>query len=56
MKLSQEIKDQLLGREADPESAHSYFDDVVLDRLRELDPEFVAELEELTKDFTFWYA
>jgi hypothetical protein len=35
---------------------HMHYDDIIKEKLRELDPEFVKEMDRLTKDAEFWYA
>lgn len=56
MKLSDKLKEKLLSQKADPESSHAVFDNAMRDRLMELDPEWMTELDNFTEDFTFWYA
>ena len=40
----------------DWESFHSAYDKLVEQRLRELDPEFMDELDKVIEGGTFWYA
>lgn len=56
MKASQEIKEVLKKDERDWEAYHSDYDDIIIARLRTLDPEFVADMEKISEDATFWYA
>ena len=56
MKISESDKKRIEDSWGDWEDLHYTYDDIVLERLRELDPEFVEEIEELTREATFWYA
>ena len=40
----------------DWEVVHSHYDDFIRNRLIDLDPEFVKEMDKLTENATFWYA
>lgn len=41
---------------ADPEVLHRVYDEILHDHLKELDPEFVEEIDKLVADVEFWYA
>ena len=63
MKLTQEQKDQLHisyrihdQSHEDIETIHQNFDKLMKERLTELDPEFLKELEKEVEDIGFWYA
>lgn len=56
MRLTTEQLESLEKSRGDWEAYHSIRDDIVLGRLKELDPEFSDQLEEVTKDGTFWCA
>jgi hypothetical protein len=58
MKLTKEQKDILAQRvkDGDNEAVHGRYDDLIHDRLEELDPEFIKEIDDLVKDIEFWYS
>lgn len=56
MKLTEEQIKKLTESWGDWEAVHANFDDLVLARLRELDPEFVEQIEKMTENAEFWYA
>lgn len=56
MKLTEEQKERFESCKWDNENVHGMYDKIMSDRLKELDPELMADLIEATKDVTFWYA
>lgn len=63
MKLTEEQKQRLESciyedGKTNSESFHEEFDEIMRDRLSELDPEFVENLEKIAKEMNadFWYA
>jgi hypothetical protein len=58
MKLTQRQKKEFnsIRADDDDERFHSRFDDVVLERLKELDPEFYEDLIKISRGMSFWYA
>lgn len=58
MKVPEGIKKEIekYKEQQDWEVTHSIRDDALISRLEELDPEFVEDLESLTKDTRFWFA
>ena len=55
MKVPQEIREQLEAERWDNESVHGIYDKAMKARLKELDPEFIEDLSEITKGVSFWY-
>lgn len=55
-KLSKEFIKKVKEAWGDWEVTHSLRDDAMIDRLLELDPEFMEQLDKLFEDATFWYA
>lgn len=60
MKLTDEQRDRLRRcageRDADPEAFHAHYDELMRNRLLELDPEFVRDLDAEAEGLDFWYA
>ena len=56
MKLTEEQKKDIRECWGDWEVVHGRYDDLVYKRLKELDPEFVEELDKLIEGASFWYA
>ena len=56
MKLSEEQKETIKKSWGDWEAVHAKYDALLEIRLRDLDPEYLADLQEATKGATFWYA
>lgn len=58
MTLTEEQKAQFAKfiKAKDWENVHGYYDDLSHARLKELDAEFIADLEKAAQDATFWYA
>jgi hypothetical protein len=56
MKLTTEQKEEIKKRCGDWECVHADYDDFMKERLKELDPEFVEDLDLATAGATFWYA
>jgi hypothetical protein len=58
MKVSQEIKDRLSKCGGDDERYHSEFDDILEERLSELDSEWMKEMSEIYEKSknARWYA
>ncbi len=56
MKLTDEQKAKLKQYWRDWEGYHYYHDQLLVQRLKELDPEFVEDLYKATEGSTFWYA
>ena len=56
MKLTQEQINVIKSSWGDWEGVHGTYDEIMCERLKQLDPEFVAHLDEVTKGATFWYA
>ena len=58
MKLTQKEVDEFkkIYGDQDWESFHAFYDDLIKERLKQLDPEFLDSLEEATKGGKFWYA
>ena len=42
--------------EGDNEYIHSLYDDLIEQRLLELDPKYLKKLQDLVEGVTFWYA
>lgn len=54
MKVSKADREKLLKASNDWEMFHIYYDAIVQKRLRELDPEFAKDLDEIEADSGFW--
>lgn len=50
MSRIRDARKRLAEQEGDSEGYHSEFDDIIEERLMELDPEFMTELQQLYKD------
>ena len=56
MKLTEKQKEELKSVWGDWEVYHSHYDDLIYNRLKELDPEFIEDLHKESEGATFWYA
>lgn len=56
MKLSEEQKKRIKNEWGKWEGVHVEYDNLLKERLAELDKEFLDDLNEVTKDAIFWYA
>ena len=56
MKLTSKQKAKIIEAGTDWETIHILYDSYMENRLKVLDPEFLEDLSEVTKDATFWYA
>ena len=56
MKLTKEQIEEIKRCWGDWEQVHGKYDNFMSSRLKELDAEFFADLEEAFKGATFWYA
>lgn len=55
MKLTQKQKNGLNISSGDNEAIHGAYDNLLKERMKELDPEFLEDLDEEVKGYTFWY-
>jgi len=55
-KNTKEQKQQIKSHWGDWESVHADYDNFIKERLKELDPEFVEDLDLATSGAKFWYA
>jgi hypothetical protein len=56
MKLTEDQKKLIKERWGDWEIVHGNVDDLMRERLKELDPEWLEDLDQVTYGATFWYA
>lgn len=54
--IPEDVKERLRAMAGDNEIAHSEADKLIRARLRELDPDFLYELDEILPPENFWYA
>ena len=56
MKLLEEQKKRIKNEWGSWDSVHAEYDNILKERLAELDKEFFDDLNEVVKGATFWYA
>lgn len=56
MKTREEIKEMFKKLDEDNEEIHGLYDQLLQERMKELDPNFLNFLDDLTEDASFWYA
>lgn len=56
MRLNEKQRMKLLNSWGDWEALHGIYDELMAERLKELDEEFLIDLQEVSKGATFWYA
>lgn len=56
MKLTKEQKKLIKDCWGDWETVHCFYDDFMKERLKQLDKEFIDDLDKETKNADFWYA
>lgn len=56
MRLTRKQQVELKSLRKDPEGFHNLYDSMILDRLEQLDPQFVKSLNRAAKGVAFWFA